>query len=66
MTHILGFSALMYELYPSGNPLIKDPNGDNYLNSTRLNEEVQNHFGCSHNKGLLLEDQDGTLIASHW
>jgi hypothetical protein len=23
MTHILGFSALMYELYPNGNPLVK-------------------------------------------
>lgn len=23
MTHILGFSAAMYELYPTGNPLIQ-------------------------------------------
>lgn len=66
MTHIIGFSALLYELYPNGNPLIMEPNGDNYLNSSRLNEEVKAHFGCNHNKGLLLEDQDGTLIASHW
>ncbi len=24
MTHILGFSANMYESYPKGNPLVKD------------------------------------------
>ncbi len=66
MNQILGFSALKYELYPNGNPLITEPNGDNYLNSTRINEEVKNYFGCNHNKGLLLEDQDGTLIASNW
>ena len=24
------------------------------------------HYGCSDGKGMLLEDQDGTLIASHW
>ncbi len=24
MTHVLGFSAAMYETYPKGNPLVKD------------------------------------------
>lgn len=28
---------------------------------------MKSHFNCGTNKnGLLLEDQDGTLIASHW
>ncbi len=54
MTHILGFSAMMYDLYPLGNPLKQYPNGDNYLNSPRLNAEVKKHFGCSHDKGMLL------------
>lgn len=65
ITHVLGFSALAYELYPLGNPVVQ--RGDsNYLNSTRINQEVAAHFGCTSNSGLLLEDQDGTLLASHW
>lgn len=65
ITHILGFSALAYDLYPLGNPVVQNGN-NNYLNSTRINQEVAAHYGCSSNTGLLLEDQDGTLLASHW
>ena len=36
------------------------------LNSPRLQEEIKKHFNCSSSKGLSLEDQDGTLIGSHW
>lgn len=36
MTHIVGFSALLYELYPKGNPLVMSPSGDNYLNSSKI------------------------------
>lgn len=36
MTHILGFSAVLYELYPKGNPLVMNPDGDNYLTSPKL------------------------------
>lgn len=36
MTHIIGFSAVLYELYPKGNPLVTSPNGDYYLNSTKI------------------------------
>jgi len=64
LTHILGFSASMYSLYP-GSILVQD--GDSYfLNSTRLQTEIKSYFNCSSSKGLPLEDQDGTLIASHW
>jgi hypothetical protein len=66
MTHILGFSAYMYELYPTGNPLIQETNGDYYLTSEILKKEVRSHYGCESVKGMLLEDQDGTLIGSHW
>lgn len=66
MTHILGFSAMMYELYPSGNPLRPQENGDYFLSSPELNREVKSHFGCEEGKGIPLEEQDGTLIASHW
>ena len=66
MTHILGFSANMYESYPKGNPLVKDQLGNYYLNSTEIQAEIKQHFGCSDSKGLPLEDQDGTVIASHW
>lgn len=65
ITHVLGFSSLAYELYPKGNPVVQKGNSY-YLNSTRINEEVAAHFGCNSNEGLLLEDQDGTLLASHW
>lgn len=33
MTHILGFSAFLYELYPTGWPLLSDDTG-NYVNTT--------------------------------
>lgn len=66
MTHILGFSASMYAMYPKGNPLVQDTNGNNYLNSTDIQREIRNYFGCNNSKGLPLQDQDGTLIASHW
>lgn len=65
LTHILGFSAMMYSLYPAGNPVVNASTG-NYLNSSKLNREVADHFGCNNNQGMLLEDQDGTLLASHW
>lgn len=66
MTHILGFSSALYELYPNGNPLVMSPTGDNYLNSPKIQKEIKNHFGCENSLGFPLEDQDGTLIASHW
>jgi len=56
----------MYEMYPNGNPLVTSPTGDNLLTSPKLQEEIKNHFNCSGAGGLPLEDQDGTLIASHW
>lgn len=36
MTHILGFSAMMYEMYPKVNPLVTGPLGDYQLNSTLI------------------------------
>ena len=57
---------MMYELYPKGNPLVTGENGDFLLNSTRLQDEIKKYYGCNSSKGLPLEDQDGTLIASHW
>lgn len=54
MTHILGFSALMYSMYPSGNPLIQQTNGDYYLSSSKLKQEALNFFNCSSAKGILL------------
>lgn len=41
MTHILGFSASMYELYPTGNPLVQETNGDYYLTSKILKREAR-------------------------
>lgn len=66
MTHILGFTALMYEIYPNGSPLVQDEIGSYYLNSPKIQQEIKTQFGCASSKGLPLEDQDGTLIASHW
>ena len=41
MTHILGFSASMYHMYPNGNMLYQDPiTGDNYLSSPKINKEI--------------------------
>lgn len=37
---------------------------DYYLDSEAIRREVGGHFNCS-GKGLLLEDQDGTLVGSH-
>ena len=42
-----------------------DPFSDNLLSSPKINAEVEAHFGCK-GKGLELEDQDGTLVSSHW
>lgn len=66
LTHVLGFSASMYETYPNGNPLVSTPDGNYFLNSPKLQTEIKNFFNCTNSKGLPLEDQDGTLIASHW
>lgn len=66
MTHIIGFSTVLYEMYPKGNPLVNGTNGDYFLSSPRLQEEIKSYYGCNHSLGLPLEDQDGTLIASHW
>jgi hypothetical protein len=66
MTHVLAFSALMYNTYPSGSILGTTAAGDYYLKSTNLTGEVKAHFNCATAAGLDLEDQDGTLIASHW
>lgn len=66
MTHILAFSALMYSTYPSGSALGSTPAGDYYLKSAAITAEISSYFGCSNSPGLDLEDQDGTLIASHW
>ena len=65
MTHILGFSAGMFATFPAGNPLVQDQSGY-YLNSAAIQREIKKYFGCPESKGLPLEDQDGTLIASHW
>lgn len=65
LTHVLGFSALLYDLYVGGTPLVQTEEG-NYLNTSKINKEVAEHFGCQENQGMLLEDEDGTLIASHW
>lgn len=66
MTHVLAFSALMYGTYPSGSVLGTTPAGDYYLKSPILTPEVANYYGCGSTYGLDLEDQDGTLIGSHW
>ena len=47
LTHILGFSAAIFELYPNGNPLFHDNKTDEYyLTSPRINEEIKKHYGC--------------------
>ena len=66
MTHILGFSAVMYELYPKGTPLIQKPSGEYLINTPKIIQEIRKHFNCSSPFGIPLEDQDGTLISSHW
>lgn len=65
MIHILGFSALLYEFYP-GKILVTGPNGEHYLNSPKIQEQIKKHYGCDNFLGFPLEDQDGTLLASHW
>lgn len=66
MTHILGFSAALFPTYPGGNPLVEDEDGFNYLSSPLIQEEIKNFYGCPNALGMPLEDQDGTLVASHW
>lgn len=66
MTHILAFSALMYSTYPGGNALGGNDVDGYYLKSSFIKTEITNHFGCSSALGLDVEDQDGTLISSHW
>lgn len=66
MTHILALSAIMYNTYPTGSMLGTTPAGDYYLKSPNLTNEAKSYFGCPSAYGLDLEDQDGTLIGSHW
>lgn len=54
MTHIVGFSAVLYDMYPKGSPLVSGPNGDYYLNSSRLQAEIKNQFNCTKSLGLPL------------
>jgi len=56
----------MYSLFPKGNLLVNNSNGDYFLTSSKIQAEIKNHFNCSNMLGMPLEDQDGTLIASHW
>ncbi len=41
-------------MYPSGNPLIQQTNGDYYLSSARLKQEAVSFFGCLSAIGMLL------------
>lgn len=68
MTHIIAFSALMYDLYPAGSPLIGNLNQyeDLRLNTPIINFLISQQTGCQSSTGMHLEDQDGTLISSHW
>lgn len=66
MTHVLAFSALMYQTYPSGSILGGSAAAGYYLTSPFIKTEMANYFGCSNLPGLDVEDQDGTLISSHW
>lgn len=65
MIHILGYSAAMYDKYPLGNLYRNTSAGTQYLTSPQIVQEMNNYFGCSSSLGLILEDQDGTLIPSH-
>ena len=40
MIHILGFSAVLYPLFPNGNPLLIIDNEDYYLSTPEINREV--------------------------
>lgn len=64
LTHILGYSASMYDKYPKGNPY-RIVNNTQYLTSDQIVQQMKNHFGCDNPLGIILEDQDGTLIPSH-
>lgn len=64
MIHILGYSSAMYDKYPLGNPYRNSTAGQ-YLTSPQIVQEMNNYFGCTNSIGLILEDQDGTLIPSH-
>lgn len=57
----------MYSTYPTGSILRNETVGeytDYYLDSEAIRREVGGQFNCT-GKGLLLEDQDGTLVGSH-
>jgi hypothetical protein len=36
MTHIIGLSAVLFGMYPAGNPLVNGTNGDYYLSTPKL------------------------------
>lgn len=52
MTHVLAFSALMFQTYyPNGN-ILGNNSGNYYLTSTNIKNEVKNYFGCNNANGL--------------
>lgn len=65
MMHVLGFSSFLYKDFPKGNPYL-EINGEKFLKSPEIVKKVAEHFGCDSNNGMLLEDQDGSFIPSHW
>lgn len=71
MTHVLGFSAYLYDNWVGGNPVINrtSPTSgivDYYISTPKINAFVKDYYNCTTAPGMLLEDQDGTLISSHW
>ena len=71
ITHVLGFSNLLYELFQTNDTLIqtKAINGIERKLFTGKNviKYAKRHFGCDNIEGIELENQGGSgSIGSHW
>lgn len=66
MTHCLGFSYLLYEFYPAGNPT-KQVNGIDYIATPAVIREVKRQYGCESAIGMPLETEGSLGTAgTHW
>jgi hypothetical protein len=65
MTHVFGFSQLLYQFFKTGS--MKTYDRGSYITGPYINAEVERQYGCPNPPGMLLEGRGGSGTAlSHW
>jgi len=65
MTHLLGFSSILYPNFNYGK--LVNVNQNSYINGTFMQRALNDQFGCKNYPGMLLESGGGQGTSmSHW